>query len=193
MCGTALIDAVAELLRCGIIDETGRILASDDIPSNIPERLRQRLVKIDGQINFMLVSAEDASSGEPIYLWQKDVRELQLAMGAIRAGINILVRRAGLEPEDLGAVLLAGAFGNFIRRNNARRIGLLPQIPCNRIRFIGNAASLGAKLALLSTKERKHAYVLTQCTEHIDLSLDPEFQMEFGMAMMFPTDDVDTC
>ncbi len=90
-------------------------------------------------------------------------------------------------------MLLAGAFGNYIRRHNARRIGLLPQIPCERIRFIGNAASMGAKRALLSARERTRAEELVQRTEHVDLSLDPEFQMEFATAMMFPTEDLDPC
>jgi uncharacterized 2Fe-2S/4Fe-4S cluster protein (DUF4445 family) len=193
LCGTALIDAVAELLRKGIIDSTGRILPPGEAPASLPDALRARLIEMDGQTHFMLVSAEEAASGEAIYLWQKDVRELQLATGAIRAGINILLRRAGLESAALGGVLLAGAFGNFIRRNNARRIGLLPQIPCGRIHFIGNAASLGAKLALLSADERQRAERLRSGTKHVDLSLDPEFQMEFGMAMMFPDDDVDAC
>jgi uncharacterized 2Fe-2S/4Fe-4S cluster protein (DUF4445 family) len=193
LCGTALIDAVAELLRKGMIDETGRILPADEAPPTLPDALRQRLVAQNGQTNFLLVPAAEAASGEAIYLWQKDVRELQLATGAIRAGINILLRRVGLKPEDLGGVLLAGAFGNFIRRNNARRIGLLPQIPCRRIHFIGNAASLGAKLALLSSDERGRTERLRRDTEHVDLSLDPEFQMEFGMAMIFPDGDVDAC
>ena len=193
LCGTALIDAVAELLRKEMINETGRILPPDEAPADLPERLRTRLIAKDGQTHFLLVPAEEAASGDPIQLWQKDVRELQLATGAIRAGINILLRRVGLEPDDLGNVLLAGAFGNFIRRSNARRIGLLPQIPCERIHFIGNAASLGARLALLSADERERAERLRGGTEHVDLSLDPEFQTEFGMAMMFPGGDMDAC
>lgn len=193
LCGTALIDAVAELLRCGVIDETGRIVDPDEAPDQLSDAIRRRLTPMDGQVNFRLVSAAESASGEAIYLWQKDVRELQLATGAIRAGINILLRRAGIAPSELGSVLLAGAFGNFIRRSNARRIGLLPQIPCNRIQFIGNAASLGAKLALLGTAERDRAVSIRENTVHLDLSLDPEFQMEFGMAMLFPTSDMDTC
>lgn len=193
LCGTALIDTVAHLLRCGIIDETGRILPEDEISGNIPASLRARLISANGQTRFLLVDAKESASKEPIYLWQKDVRELQLATAAIRAGINIILRRASLTPDDLGQVLLAGAFGNFIRRNNARRIGLLPQIPCDRIRFIGNAASLGAKLALLSVHERERARELREKAERVDLSLDAEFQTEFGTAMMFPGQDVDAC
>ena len=193
LCGTALIDTVAELLRHGIIDETGRILPENELPANVLASLSARLISADNETKFLVIEARDSASRAPIYLWQKDVRELQLASGAIRAGINILLRRADLAPDDLNQVLLAGAFGNFIRRNNARRIGLLPQIPCDRIRFIGNAASLGAKLALLSAHERERARELQKKAEHIDLSLDTEFQMEFGMAMMFPGQDVDIC
>lgn len=193
ICGSALIDAAAEMLRAGVLDETGRVLSREELASDVSEKLRERLVKTDGEVNFMLADASITVSGDPLYIWQKDIRELQLAIGAIRAGINILLRRAGLKPEELGVVLLAGAFGNFIRRSNARRIGLLPQIPRNRILFIGNAASLGAKMALKSVNERKYADDLRNKTEHVDLSLDPEFQTEFGMAMMFPDADSGLC
>lgn len=193
LCGTALIDTAAGLLRQRIIDETGRILSREELPRDIPDSIRNRMVSADGETAFELVHARESASSEPICLWQQDIRELQLASGAIRAGINILMKRVGIETSDLGSVLLAGAFGNFIRRSNARRIGLLPQIGCNRIRFIGNAASLGAKLALLSADERQHALDIRNRTEHVDLSLDPDFQIEFGNAMMFPGGDVDVC
>ena len=192
LCGTALIDAVAGLLTAGIIDDTGRILAADEAPDKVSDALKARLVPAKNDVNFLLASAGESGIDAPIYLWQRDVRELQLASGAIRAGINILLRRAGLEANDLGVVLLAGAFGNFIRRNHARRIGLLPPLPTDHIRFIGNAASLGAKLVLLSENERLYATEVRHKTEHVDLSQDPEFQMEFGMAMMFPGPEADS-
>ena len=97
--------------------------------------------------------------------------------------VRIVAGSCAPAPGDLHQVLLVGAFGNFIRRNNARRIGLLPQIPCDHIRFIGNAASLGAKLALLSVHERQGARELQEKAEHVDLSLDAEFQTEFGTAI----------
>lgn len=196
LCGTALIDAVAELLRLGVIDATGRIQTADEAPANLPDRIRRRLKTHADETHVVLVPAGETASGEAICLWQRDVRELQLATGAIRAGARLLLQRAGVEPEALSAVLLAGAFGNFIRRNNARRIGLLPPIPCSRIRFIGNAASLGAKLALLSADERTYANALRDRTEHVDLSRDPRFQEEFGLAMIFPDerpDDAEPC
>ncbi len=187
ICGTALIDAAAELLRLGILDTSGRILPENEIPSAVPPKIRERIIKTDkGDYKFVIVPAGKTASGDPICLWQKDMRELQLAVGAIRAGINILLRHAGIKPDDLSEILLAGAFGNFIRRNNARRIGLLPQVHCDRIRFIGNAASLGAKLALLSMEERHQAEILRKKTKHVDLSSDMDFQMEFAESMIFP-------
>ena len=193
ICGTALIDTAAELLRNGVLDSTGRILSAEEAPACVPDAVRARLHTENGDTHFVLAAPEETASGDPVFLWQRDVRELQLATGAIRAGIGILLRRAGIEPDELGAVLLAGAFGNFIRRSNARRIGLLPQIPCERMRFIGNAASLGAKMVLLCAEERDYATALRHRVQHVDLSLDADFQMEFGMAMLFPDDDVDQC
>ena len=193
ICGTGLIDAAAELLRVGILDATGRILAPDEAPTALSTALRQRLIPHGNEINFLLVHANESATKEPLYIYQRDIRELQLATAAIRAGINILLRTAGLSANDLDTVLLAGAFGNFIRRNHARRIGMLPPIPCNRIRFVGNTASFGAKRALLSVEEKEYAGKVARMTNHVDLSLDPEFQMEFGAAMLLPENDPVDC
>lgn len=191
LCGTALIDAVAALLRYGILDETGRLLPIDEWPSSVPERCRTRLLQTTEDVGFVLASAEHSGTGEPICLWQKDIREFQLASGAIRAGITLMLQRAGLERHAIDQVFLAGAFGNYIRRENARRVGLLPDIPVERIHFIGNAASMGAKLALLSWDSRTCAETLAREARHIDFSLDPEFQFEFSMAMLFPGPEAD--
>ncbi len=187
LCGTALIDAAADLLRVGIVDETGRILGSEKSPCTLPENLRRR-IRTDGrELCFVLADADETGTGRPICLWQRDLRELQLAAGAIRAGINVLLKRLGMNAESLTAILLAGAFGHFIRRSNARRIGMIPAVPTQRIRCIGNAASLGAKMALLSVDERAYAERLRQKAEHVDLSQDPEFQAAFAAAMLFPS------
>jgi len=188
MCGSALIDTVAELLRVGIIDETGRIQSADDVSTDLPPTLANRLVSAGSEVRFVLTAQGEGAPASPVSLWQKDVRELQLAAGAIRAGVNIMLRAMDLSPSDLGVVLLAGAFGNFIRRSNAVRVGLLPSLPTDSIRFIGNAASLGAKLVLLSTDERAYAARLRHMVKHVDLSMDPDFQMEFAMSMLFPAE-----
>jgi uncharacterized 2Fe-2S/4Fe-4S cluster protein (DUF4445 family) len=184
LCGTALIDAVAEMLRHGVMDETGRILPADEQPVGLAPGLRRRIVFAGENGRFVLAEGKDGR--ETVSLCQHDIRELQLASGAIRAGIDTLLLRAGLAPEQLDAVLLAGGFGNFIRRNNAQRIGLLPPLPHDRIRFIGNASSMGAKMALLSTRERARAEALRKQAVHVDLSMDTNFQSAFGMAMIFP-------
>lgn len=186
LCGTALIDAIADLLRLGIIDETGRILGPDEAPDSLAPAVRERIIAVNGDYAFELVPAATSKTAEAIRLYQRDVRELQLASGAIRAGISIMLRKAGLAPEELDTVLLAGGFGNYIRRENAQRIGLLPDLPVERIRFVGNAASTGAKAVLFARELHELAEEIARNTEHVDLSMDPEFQMEFGMAMMFP-------
>lgn len=187
LCGTALIDLAAELLRYGVIDSTGRIVDPDEVPAEVPAAVRQRLApNADGQVDVLLVPAAESGTGEDIVLRQRDVRELQLATAAIRAGILILLKQAGLTVTDVDAVLLAGGFGNFIRRNNARRIGLLPQMPTDKIRFVGNTSLMGAKAVILSQDERLQAEEIALASQHVDLSLDPEFQFEFSNAMMLP-------
>jgi uncharacterized 2Fe-2S/4Fe-4S cluster protein (DUF4445 family) len=193
ICGTGLIDAAAELLRAGILDAGGRIGSRADAPASTPDAIRARIVESGGENHFQLVSAADSATGEPILIHQRDIRELQLASGAIRAGINILMRMEGLQPGDIGSILLAGAFGNFIRRRNARRIGMLPPVSCSRIRFVGNAASFGAKRVLLSTAEKDYAADIVRKTRHVDLSLDPEFMLEFSAAMLLPDHEGDAC
>lgn len=186
LCGSGLVDVVAELLRVGVIDETGRILEHSEFPESVPASVAKRVVRKNEQYHFVLAHASESATGEPILLFQRDVRELQLADAAIRAGVNILLKMRGLAPGDLRTVFIAGGFGNFIRRNNALRIGLLPPIPCQRIRFVGNTSSFGAKRALLSVTEKRYAESIVRRVEHVDLSLSPDFQMEFGMAMIFP-------
>jgi uncharacterized 2Fe-2S/4Fe-4S cluster protein (DUF4445 family) len=110
-----------------------------------------------------------------------------LACGAIRAGVRILLGRAGLGPADLQSVLIAGAFGTFIRRSKAQRIGLLPgEIPHQKIHYVGNASLNGARWALLSVRARKRAEQLARQTLHVQLSEAPDFLTQFAEAMIFP-------
>jgi uncharacterized 2Fe-2S/4Fe-4S cluster protein (DUF4445 family) len=97
-----------------------------------------------------------------------------------------LLKQSNLVESDLETVLLAGAFGNYIRKENALRIGMLPSIPPERIRFVGNAASFGAKRALLADEEKDYAAEVIRKVKHVDLSLDPDFMNEFSMSMLFP-------
>jgi len=176
ICGSGLIDITAELLNTGIVDSTGRITQ----PKNLPPKIAQRIViDTNNQPAFVIT--------DKVKITQKDIRQIQLAVGAIGAGINIMFKKAGIKASDLKKVLIAGGFGSFIRRNHAQRIGLLPSgISHEKISFIGNSSLLGTKLVLLSIKAREKAEKLAKRTRHIELSADSDFQNEFASAMIFP-------
>lgn len=185
LCGSGLVDVTAELLRCGLVNSVGRMLPPDELPDDIGEVLRRRVIMEENQPAFILAEPKGDSQG--VVLRQKDIRELQLATGAIRAGITILLKQAGISVGDLKRVLIAGGFGSFIRRNNAQRIGLLPPgIDHSRIHYVGNASLAGAKWALVSTNARNRGEHLARLARHVELSRDMEFQMEFAEAMIFP-------
>ncbi|MFA6134277.1 MAG: ASKHA domain-containing protein [Phycisphaerae bacterium] len=187
LCGSGLIDLAAELLRVGVIDYTGRLCGSDELPADLPPAMGQRVGRDDKGGAIFVLGANGGTSRPPLTLTQKDVRELQLAAGAIRAGISILLKQAGLATGDLQRVLIAGGFGSFIRRSNAQRIGLLPaDVDHRRIQYIGNASLAGAKWALLSTAARQQGEDLARRAIHVELSQDCNFQMEFAEAMIFP-------
>lgn len=190
LCGSALIDATAELLRLGIIGSEGSMAGPDEAPDTVPPAIRARLRGGGAGGCFELASAEESGAGEAVVITRKDVSELQLATGAIRAGITILLERAGLEAMDLQRIHVAGGFGNFIRRKNAQRIGLLPsELPHNRIGFVGNTSLAGARLAAASREARQRASALARETRHIELSQDPEFLMRFVDGMFFPAEE----
>ncbi|MFW6132863.1 MAG: ASKHA domain-containing protein [Planctomycetota bacterium] len=186
ICGTALIDLAAELLRAGVMTPEGRLRAGDELPASLGDALRRRVrTDGDGQPEFVLAQRDEAR----VSLTQRDVRELQLAAGALRAGVRILLRQAGLVPADLRRVLIAGGFGSFVRRSNAQRIGLLPpEVPHDRVSFVGNTSLAGAKAALLSVAARRRAGQLARAAAHVQLSQDAEFQTAFAEAMIFPSD-----
>ncbi|MCL2701794.1 MAG: ASKHA domain-containing protein [Phycisphaerae bacterium] len=185
LCGSGLIDLAAGLLRCGIVSPEGRMLPPDELPTTLNDPLRRRVMEADGSVLFAM--HEGLNGDGPLAITQRDIRELQLATGAIKAGIRILCKQAGLQTSDLQRVLIAGGFGNFIRRDNAQRIGLLPtDVHHEKIAYVGNTALEGAKWALLSTTLRAEAEDLARRTRHVELSQDMDFQMEFAEAMIFP-------
>ena len=192
VCGTGLIDAAAALLDCGLLDETGRLCMGDDMPAQTPPWLRRRIIEHEGAPAFILFDpATDAfeQDGSPrlLLLTQRDVRELQLAKGAVAAACDILLRSAQRTYDDICCIHLAGAFGNYLRPATARRIGLLPHVPLEKIEFIGNAASTGTKRALVSMADRARAENLARHAAHIELAADPGFQMCYADHMLFPT------
>jgi len=188
LCGSALIDLAAELLKSGMITSTGQLLGPDQLPARLPKAISQRIYEnADGQVEFLVSNANQGRKDLRVVLTQRDIRELQLAVGAIRAGVKIMLKKAGVEGKDINRVLIAGGFGSFIRRTNAQTIGLLPtEIEHRKINYVGNASLAGAKWALLSSNARRRAEELARKTKHLELSLDTDFQMEFADAMIFP-------
>jgi uncharacterized 2Fe-2S/4Fe-4S cluster protein (DUF4445 family) len=184
--GSGLIDAVAEMLRVGIIDASGRMLEPTELPADLPAALRARVVEVNSHREFVLVPKEAAARGIAISITQEDIRELQLAKGAIAAGIEILIKEMGVNQEQITQVFLAGAFGSCINPVSAKAIGLIPNLPLGRAEPVGNAAGAGAQLALLSSSARKQAAKIAKDVEYIELSARSDFQEAFLAAMYFP-------
>jgi len=187
ICGSGLIDICAQLLNTGALTPDGRLLIGNDLSESVPAGLRHRM-RLGRDNEPECVLYED--SNRTLRLTQKDVREVQLGVGAIRAGIVLLLKQAGLVPEDLQQIMIAGGFGSFIRRDNAQRIGLIPgEVSHEKIRFVGNVALSGAKWTVVSEKARRTAEHLALTAKHVQLSQDPDFALEFAMAMQFPEKD----
>ena len=185
ICGSGIFDAMATLLEAGLCDPMGRMV-NGQVPETVAANIARRLAGEGPQRKVLLATAGDGAATENIGITQRDVREIQLAKGAVRAAIEVLLKEAGLKAEDLGDVLLAGAFGNHISPASAVRIGMLPDIPLERIRGVGNAAGAGAILALLSTEERERAVQIARQATHLELSSRLDFQMTFADSMLFP-------
>jgi len=182
LCGSGLVDAVAELVKCGLVDSSGRLLRPEEARERgLPEALIERLVTEDGVRAFRLSEPQDN-----IVLTQPDIRALQFAKGAIAAGVDVLMQHMGVTAGDLHEVLLAGSFGSYINPASARLIGLVPWVPVERIVAVGNAAGEGAKICLLSFRERQAANRLPEFIEYLELSGRPEFNDIFTEALGFP-------
>jgi len=183
LCGSGLVDAVAELVRLGIITETGRMLRRQEAPS-LPEKVARRLIENEGGVEFLLARPDESYGGEGVALTARDIRETQLAKAAIYGGMEVLLEELGARPDEIQQLLLAGAFGNYIKQESAVAIGLVPTLPADRIRPIGNAAGVGARLVLCSTDERARAEEIARRVRQVDLSERKGFYDRFADAMM---------
>ncbi|MCK4240989.1 MAG: ATP-binding protein, partial [Candidatus Atribacteria bacterium] len=185
ICGSGLIDLIAELLKLGLINRSGKLIDREECKPELSEEIRKRIIRDKEGNKFLLVKEKETENGKPIYLTQRDIREVQLAKAAIYAGIKILLKEVNIFLEDIQEVLLAGAFGNFVNKENARRIGMIPYLPLRKIKFIGNAAGTGAEIALFSIKMREVSQEISKKVKYIELSSRPDFQEEFIKAMSF--------
>jgi len=185
LCGSGLLDAVAALLDLGVVDWTGLIDVEgrDRLPA--PTRAR---VEMRGEERVVVLARPGEHGAErEITLTQDDIRQVQLCKGAIASGVAMLRHVAGVGPEQVEELMLAGGFGNYLSIRSALRIGLIPpDLPEGKIRYVGNAAALGAQLALVSEAERARAEVIAGRIEHVSLAAHPDFETIFVECMNFP-------
>ncbi|MDI9644015.1 MAG: ASKHA domain-containing protein [Candidatus Verstraetearchaeota archaeon] len=175
ICGSGMIDAVAEMLKAGLIDTSGRILERGGVRDG------------EGGKEFVLVGKEETETGkEDLVITQDDIREIQKAKAAIYAGYMTLVREGGFDRNSLSEVVIAGAFGNYIDPRSARTIGMIPEIPLDRISFTGNTAGSGARLCLKSVEMRTEAQLVASKIKYIELAAKPIFEEEYVNAMYIP-------
>jgi uncharacterized 2Fe-2S/4Fe-4S cluster protein (DUF4445 family) len=187
ICGTGLIDAAAALVRAGIVLETGRMMGPNvDAVKHLPKTLRERLVEVDGSPAVVLASRDECAGEGPIVLTQRDIRQLQLAKGAIAAGVQIALATLGADVTEVREVLLAGAFGSFVTPASAAGIGLFPTELEARARAVGNAAGAGALCALLSADAAEQARLIGDTVEYLELAGRPDFDTIFADQMLFP-------
>jgi uncharacterized 2Fe-2S/4Fe-4S cluster protein (DUF4445 family) len=177
ICGSGLVDCVAELVGAGLLDHSGRFVP-EETAAEIAPSLAERLTKVGEERVFMLA--------DNVYLSQRDVRELQFAKASIATGWNILMSELGVGPEDVSQVLLAGSFGAYLSPASAIRIGLVPRMALPRIVSAGNVASEGAKMAALSVRERAEARSLIHEVEYVELSGRQDFNDMFVDQLAFP-------
>jgi len=185
ICGSGLIDLIAELLKLGLINKSGKLIDREECNFELSEEIRKRIIKGQKGNRFLLVKGKETENGKPIYLTQRDIREVQLAKAAIFAGIKILLKELNIPLEDIQEILLAGAFGNFIDKKSAVRIGLIPNLPLKKIESVGNAAGRGAEITLCSNKMRELSQEISKKVKYVELSSRPDFQEEFIKAMIF--------
>lgn len=174
LCGSGILDAVAELRRTNIIDARGRM---------VPDAPNVHL-EPDGLPAFTLARGSDGQ--RDVILTQPDIDQILLAKGAIRAGIDILANHLAISPDSIDEIVMAGAFGSYLDPLSAVRLGLLPDLPLERIHAVGNAAGTGARMMLASTECRQRAVALTRRIQYLELTVEPGFNRYFAQGMRLP-------
>ncbi|KKL12517.1 hypothetical protein LCGC14_2534980, partial [marine sediment metagenome] len=183
ICGTGYVDLIAEMLRTRVIDKTGRIQ-----PGASATRVRE---SAGGEMEYLVASGERTGTGKDVGITQSDVNNILRAKGAIYAAIAVLLDALDMTLDDITEIMIAGAFGNFLNVENAVFIGLLPDVPSDRLRFVGNASLAGAKLAALSDGCYERVFEVAAKTTYFELSTTPTFMDQFVSACFFPHTDLE--
>ena len=176
ICGSGLFDAVSEMRRNGLINSAGRITVD-----SAPTGLRERIVADNGSRRFILFSDQSRSIG----ITQKDIREIQLAKGAMHAGIRVLLAEMEIAWEDIDRILVAGAFGNYLKPESIVGVGMLPASLEQKIVFVGDAALSGAIEAVRSSRTKEGIEELAGRIGYVELSADKRFNDVFISSLLF--------
>lgn len=201
ICGSALIDIPAELLKAGLIDNKGKFVEK---MAKQTDRLRRSK---EGMWEYVIAWAKETARvvekevspgvvkketlpGIDIVITQGDLRELQKAKAAMHTGAELMLKYRGLTEKDIDKFWLAGAFGNYIDPENARTIGMYPELPTEKYVFVGNAAGTGARMALISTEMREYAEEISRKVVYYELAVDKEFQNEYARSQYLPYQDL---
>jgi uncharacterized 2Fe-2S/4Fe-4S cluster protein (DUF4445 family) len=182
ICGSGYVDLLAELLRLGVMDKTGQLNMQMDCP-----RVRLRA---DGLAEYVVVWARETGHGHDIVLAQDDIMNLTRAKGAIFSACRVIMNQLNLSFDEIDEILVAGGFGSFLNIENAIMIGLLPDIPAHKIRFVGNTSIGGARRACLSREKYQEARQIGAAMTYCELSTDPRFMEEFVSACFYPHTEV---
>jgi len=172
ICGSGILDAVAGLVKAGLVDKRGALKGE-----------HPRLVPDDKNSAFILVPAAQSGTGRDVHVTRQDVNEIQLAKGAIRAGLEILLVEAGIEAREIQQFIVAGAFGTYLDLDSAIAIGMFPELPRERFQQVGNAAGSGAKRLLLSNRLRQVATEIAQAVQYVELAKHPDFMKVYVKAL----------
>jgi uncharacterized 2Fe-2S/4Fe-4S cluster protein (DUF4445 family) len=182
ICGSGLLDLLAEMYRVGVLGRNARFQEACGA---------SRLVKKDGNWQFVVVPKEDSAVDDAIVITQADVSNLIRSKAAIYAAISMLVKTVNVRTEDIRHIFLAGGFGNYLDIRNAITLGLLPDLPPERIHFVGNTAIAGARAALLSEEALKRIENVARMMTYIDLMANPKYMDEFVSANFIPHTDIE--
>ncbi|MBY9019313.1 MAG: DUF4445 domain-containing protein, partial [Candidatus Lokiarchaeota archaeon] len=186
ICGSGIIDAVAELLKARVLTRSGNF--NKELIGN------DRLITTGKSFEFIIADKDETSTGKHITISQHDVRELQMAKGAFYSGMRLILScldRTRNSHHEIQQIYLAGAFGNYINKANAKFIGMIPDIPDDKIFQIGNAAGTGAQHCLINKDLRQKAQELLKKIEYIEIAVEKDFQQEYAKAMYFPHFNLD--
>ena len=181
LCGSAIIDLLAEMFKAGLVEQTGKL-----IPDRDPGRMRQ----IQGEWAYVVADEDETGNGRPVYITQSDIKNLIRSKGAMYTILNVVIQSVGINFEDIDNFFVAGAFGNYINPENAITIGMLPDVPIARFKGLGNSAGKGAVKALLDRNARKDLHEICERITYLEMNVRGDFMNQLTGALFLPHTDL---